>query len=327
MKRDAPAETVKLRLRRHIACLVLSYIGGVTAGNFLFPFFFGFDEAPSATRAFGMTLLTLILYAPLPLLALLFMPLLRKMFEARGFASCAVFYLVIPLAAWVATKDFTLVFYGVVLAVPCAFFHYCCLQTKLVAGSAYLKKLAAAFCVAAFSLALCAYPGGPWTRQAHYAHLLPPELRAEKPLYKIESIEGFGLGGKSAGFAVYPLPEEFALKLEKEGISALQNLTRASSRQVLMGWIETPMGGNPNWTGPAQWHKERAKTAATPTPKIEHYLNKPGRKSPITPPQEFADIANAALTARGNFYTFLGWGGGFVIVIPKQRKIIYAYSG
>lgn len=297
----------------------------MTAGNSLFPFFFGFDEAPTATRVIGMTLATLLLYAPLPLLALLFMPLLRKMFEARGFASCAVFYLVIPLAAWVTTKDFTLVFYGVVLAVPCAFFHYCCLQTKLAAGSAYLKKLAAAFCVAAFSLALCAYPGGQWTRQAYYAHLLPPELRAEKPLYKIENIEGFGLGGKSAGFAVYPLPEEFALKLEKEGISALQNLTRASSHQVFMGWVETPMGRNTNWTDPARRHKKRDESAVAP--KIEHYLNKPGRKSPISPPQEFADMANVALFVRGNFYAHLGWGGGVAIIIPKQRKIIYAYSG
>ncbi|HRI77206.1 MAG TPA: hypothetical protein PLX33_09475 [Alphaproteobacteria bacterium] len=324
MKRGAP-DTPKLRLRRHIACLVLSYIGGMTVGNFLFPFFFGLDEVPTATRVFGMTLVTLILYAPLPLLAMLFIPLLRKTLEARSFTSCAALYLLIPIAAWVTTKDATLVFYGAVLAVPCAFFHYSCLQTKLAAGRTYLKKPAAAFCVAAFSLALCAYPGGQWARQAYYAHLLPPELRTEKPLYKIESIEGFGLGGKSAGFAVYPLPEEFALTLEKEGISALQNLTRASSRQVLMGWIETPMGGNPNWTDPAQRHKERAKTATTP--KIEHYLNKPGRKSPITPPQEFADIANAALAARGNFYTYLDWGGGFVVVIPKQRKIIYAHSG
>jgi len=317
--------TEALSYLRHAACLLFSYIFGMTAGNFIFPFFFGFDETPTATRVIGMTLVTLILYAPLPLLALLFMPLLRKMFETHSFASCAVLYLLIPIAAWVTTKDATLAFYGAVLAAPCAFSHYCCLQTKLAAGRAYPKKLAAAFCVAAFSLALCAYPGGQWTRQAYYAHLLPPELRTEKPLYKIESIEGFGLGGKSAGFAVYPLPEEFALTLEKEGISALQNLTRASSRQALMGWIETPMGGNPNWTDPAQRHKERAKTAATP--KIENYLNKPGIKSPITPPQEFADIANAALAARGNFYTYLGWGGGFVVVIPKERKIIYAYSG
>ncbi|MDP2206496.1 MAG: hypothetical protein Q8K65_09345, partial [Alphaproteobacteria bacterium] len=148
-------------------------------------------------------------------------------------------------------------------------------------------------------------------------------LGTTKPLYKAERSWGFGPGANEVGLIVYALPEEAALEVEQKGITYL---TSRDTQRRRFKWDETPMTASRHWTDYMRLPDKH--DYSKETPKIEHYLNRYGYRFGIDPPSEFFDMANKALLESGNFYAYPDrGGGGFVLIIPKKRRIIYAYAG
>lgn len=310
---------------RHAGCIILSYTFGMVAGNLAFPFFIGEHDAFDILRALGMALLAFILGSPLLLLALLSFSLAKKQLEKNALIHCAFACALIPALIGYATKDSLLLFYSFILATPCAIFYGLCLQTKLATGLYPRKKTYLIFGLAITGYLLCGFLGSDWISRRYYAEFLPPALTTAKPLYKTKRHWGFGPGGNEVGLIVYALPEETALEIEQKGVAYLTSVSR-SPRRGLYSWSETPMTASRYWTEYMRLPDNH--DYSKEIPKIEHYLDRYGYGFGINPPNEFLDIANEALLESSNFYAYpdLG-GGGFVLIIPKRRRIIYAYAG
>lgn len=155
---------------------------------------------------------------------------------------------------------------------------------------------------------------------AHQLSFPPNGLGVSKVLYATEESWGFGPGGNETGVIVYELPESAAGEIEKNGIAYLEKLSqhRTSSANndwhgVYRHWMPTPilLEGSDN------------NTNKTLSYDIDEYLNRYGFGININP-----QVRREINDAISNSGSFAAYGRiGLVIIIPKSRKVIYAYNG
>jgi hypothetical protein len=148
----------------------------------------------------------------------------------------------------------------------------------------------------------------------------PKGLGVSKVLYATEDSLGFGPGGNETGVIVYELPESAAGEIEHKGITYLEELsqhrTRGDSHDwhgIYDHWMPTPIllvgsGYNAN---------------KTLSYDIDEYLNRYGFGISVNP--QVRQEINYAISHVGNFAAY--GRIGLVVVIPKSRKVVYAYRG
>lgn len=157
-------------------------------------------------------------------------------------------------------------------------------------------------------------------------NFVPEEFAAYKILYRKEEVWGFGPGGNETGIHVYELPEGTLKNIQELGMEYFRNLpsnTRKGRdwRGHYQDWSETPIKVTRHWTDymslgdDADYSKE--------IPSIHHYMNAYGFGLEIDP--EIKKLVDDAITHPGSYYAY--GRIGVIIIIPEQKRIIYAYNG
>ena len=145
---------------------------------------------------------------------------------------------------------------------------------------------------------------------------VPADLEVQRLLY--EKTENWGSplfplpGDNETGLLLYDMPAAVADRIVAEGVSFFdrpENRGRRHGRQTdHASWRETPV--------PITWSFKG--------PSIDAYLDRYGFGIEIEP--SIVTMIDDALGKLGSFYAF-GSGGSVVIVIPAQRRVVYAYAG
>lgn len=162
-----------------------------------------------------------------------------------------------------------------------------------------------------------------WEEQWHLS-VIPYGLSVSKILYVSEESWGFGPGGNETGIIIFELPSNVAQTIEKDGINYFAKLPKKSRKQGewrghYEKWGTTPASFNSAWSGP----ESNGEVHLNFVPRIATYLNRYGFGVPIDPALE-REI-DEAISKPGSF---LAYGrSGVLIVIPRARKIVYAYHG
>ncbi|HAN46206.1 MAG TPA: hypothetical protein DCQ32_06595 [Cyanobacteria bacterium UBA8156] len=118
--------------------------------------------------------------------------------------------------------------------------------------------------------------------------LVPPCLQVSRLLYAKEKVWGWGPGGHEAGLLVFALPDSIALN---------PNFRQACP----LPWLQTP-GDRP----------------------LAHFLNSPSFDLSIDP--ALATAIDQAFRQPGSYYHRLH-PGRLLLVIPSQKRVVYAYAG
>jgi hypothetical protein len=144
---------------------------------------------------------------------------------------------------------------------------------------------------------------------------IPAALNVQRVLYASEQEWGFGPGGNEAGSIVYQMPDDVASELQKKGLALLRSLP-TGKRQRAIQWLPTPVEIEGVWASVEPVWEKRSP--------ISNYLGQYGFL--ITVRSDILKLADTALLAPGNFYGF-GSAGGVLILIPSERRVIFAYCG
>jgi hypothetical protein len=145
---------------------------------------------------------------------------------------------------------------------------------------------------------------------------VPGDLEVQRVLYEKQERWGAPLialpGDNETGLLLYEIPAAVAGKIAAEGISFFsrpENRARRHGRQTdFASWRETPVPMTWSFKGPS----------------ISAYLDRYGFGIEIEP--SIVAMIDDALGKPGSFYAF-GGGGSVVIVIPAQRRVVFAYAG
>ena len=148
--------------------------------------------------------------------------------------------------------------------------------------------------------------------------VVPRGFGVSKIIYRAEESWGFGPGGNETGLIIFELPKSTAEKIVEEGKSYLESTRQnngfgESWRGSYEAWYQTPVlvegdGGGPNRTRDYE---------------IAHYLDRYGFGILIAP--DIEQEINDSLSKPG---CYLAWGRiGFLLVIPKAKKVVFAYNG
>ncbi len=145
---------------------------------------------------------------------------------------------------------------------------------------------------------------------------VPADLEVQRILYEKQENWGSPLlplpGDNETGLVLYEMPAAVADKIAAEGVSFFdrpENRERRFGRQTdHASWRETPV--------PTTWSSRG--------PSIGAYLDRYGFGIEIEP--AIVAMIDDALRKPGSFYA-IGRGGSVVIVIPAQRRVVYAYAG
>jgi hypothetical protein len=160
--------------------------------------------------------------------------------------------------------------------------------------------------------------------------LVPEGMGASHILYSAEEAWGFGPGGNETGILVFDMPNSTREALESNGISWLENLPPNSweGRQGrYRNWEPTPIAETFFWTSrencgsESRYHNLASFGYACPG--IFLYMDKYGFI--ITYDREVDSMVNEALFSDGAYYSY--GGGGLLIVIPVQDRIVFVYNG
>jgi hypothetical protein len=152
----------------------------------------------------------------------------------------------------------------------------------------------------------------------HRLSFIPTGLAVEKILYANDQSWGFGPGGNETGVFVYELPDKVAQEIRKDGIGFFTNLVRSKEdanggRRGYGTWQETPHILD---TGTSD--------QGVPLPStISNYLSTYGFGIPID--SQIENEIDTSLSHSGTFFAYRR--RGILIVIPKSRRVIYAYRG
>lgn len=147
---------------------------------------------------------------------------------------------------------------------------------------------------------------------------VPQALGVRTVSYQLEESWGFGPGGNEAGIRFYPLPEDIATAIEKEGVKYLDRLPQNTDqeRRRWRGryeqWNETPIKGE-------HWQIN----AATGLLNVTDYICAYGFCIDI-PPERLRQ-ANEIVSKPGSYYA--NGRIGIIVVSPKQRLVLYFYNG
>ncbi|WP_407159831.1 hypothetical protein [Bradyrhizobium sp. STM 3557] len=154
----------------------------------------------------------------------------------------------------------------------------------------------------------------------HHINLVPADLEVTGILYSNEENWGSILlplaGDNETGILMYGLSAAVANKITTEGMSFFnrpENVARRIGFQRTHSeWHETPIAeGDDEWPD-AKFGR-----------KISSYLDKYGFGIVVDPSVE--SLVNDAVSKPGSFYSH--GRTGLVIVIPKAKRVIFAYAG
>lgn len=159
-----------------------------------------------------------------------------------------------------------------------------------------------------------------------YLSFVPHELGVSKIQYRKEERWGFGPGGNATGIRVYQLPDNIANDIQNQGIGYFYKLSSSTknkidSREHYKNWLETPIQTTKHWTNYMSLSDDADYSIETPS--INHYMGAYGFHIKINPAVE--KMVNDAITKSGSYYAY--GRSGVIIIIPEQRKIVYAYNG
>jgi len=149
----------------------------------------------------------------------------------------------------------------------------------------------------------------------HRLNHLPEGLHVRQILYAKEKSWGSGgPGDNETGVIVYQLPETTAKRVAVGGADYLSSLGHFSpwAATPLRGerWLETDGVGDPWPPG----HR----------PGLGAFLDQYGYGIPIRP--DVVTLTDRALAAPGSYFAG-AQGGGLIIIIPRARRVVFAYAG
>jgi hypothetical protein len=151
----------------------------------------------------------------------------------------------------------------------------------------------------------------------HHLSFLPNSMHVWKQVYASEESWGVGMpGDNETGLIEFELPSDISQNVEKEGVAYLNQL--GNSGKCYGKWQETPIT-----TDSDIWYKNADSQDST-TPDIDNYLYRYGFYIPIK--QSIINEVNQSISVSGTYLDYCQ-GGGVIIVMPKAKKIIFAYSG
>ena len=162
------------------------------------------------------------------------------------------------------------------------------------------------------------------THRAHHLRSVPPALEVQEVLYVAKRSWGLGPGGNETGIIVYAMPEAAREKIEAGGIPWLNGLPGSGQdwRGVYRDWQTTPFDvAAAKLEG--RLGDELTHGLCNMGDGIAAYMFRYGVCIPFD--SEVEALADRALTEPGNFYAY--GRIGMLILIPSERRIVYAYNG
>ena len=159
----------------------------------------------------------------------------------------------------------------------------------------------------------------------HYLSFVPDEMGVKKILYLEDQSWGFGPGGNETGLVEFELPDNVAeeiIKGEVDYFNKLNNNPLHGSNDCYGKWYQTPIPLSDIWQGPRYSQNEPVSKITSLS--IENYLDRYGFSLHIDS-QISATIDNE-ISKTGSYYEYCP-GGGVLIVMPKVRKVVFAYAG
>ena len=150
----------------------------------------------------------------------------------------------------------------------------------------------------------------------HHMNLVPADLEVTGILYSNEENWGSILlplpGDNETGILMYGLSAAVANKIIAEGMSFFNRPENVARRVGFQQWHETPIAeGDDEWP------------VAKFGRKMSNYLDKYGFGILVDPSVE--SLVDDAISKPGSFYSH--GRTGLVIVIPKAKRVIFAYAG
>ena len=155
----------------------------------------------------------------------------------------------------------------------------------------------------------------------HHLSFLPGAMGVSKILYVAEESWGFGPGGNETGIIVYEMPDDVTAALKAGGLTYLSGLPRQPTSNwqgVYANWRETPIVPDDQWLkshneGSWQWT----------SPGIGDFMFRYGFAHRFD--EGIEKMVNDAIFKPGSFYAF--GRIGLIVLIPAERRIVYAYNG
>lgn len=162
----------------------------------------------------------------------------------------------------------------------------------------------------------------------HHLSFVPSVMNVWRVIYVAEEISGFGPGGDEAGIIVYDMPDETYDMINKKGISWLELYAQNkqnSWKKRYSNWQSTPVPTTLRWANPQSCPSKSSDKYLiiypNGCPSISGYLWIYG----FSFDRHIEAMVNKALFSNGAYYAFNRTG--FLIVIPEEKRIVYAYSG
>lgn len=157
------------------------------------------------------------------------------------------------------------------------------------------------------------------TERERQLGLVPEALRVTSVVYSAEIGHGIGPGANETGIVVYEMPAAFRRALEDEGFAHLGTLAMPlrDGTPTYDRWQATPVKAEPDW--PRQNYRSDAKDYRIRDYTDQFMINEMDASVEA--------MVNSALTAPGSYYVQHKWRIALIVLIPSERRIIFAYSG
>jgi hypothetical protein len=160
-------------------------------------------------------------------------------------------------------------------------------------------------------LALVVIPWIAWTEviRRHHLAFLPPELGVTSRMAAYEVAWGWGPGANESGLIIYRMPEALAAALEDGRVPATGGEP----------WMPTPFAPG----GPSDPNDAKGGCEGDACAQIEQFLGPYGIFLKL--PQDVEEMVDQALTQPGSWVRSARFG--VVLLIPGEKRVVYAYAG
>lgn len=175
------------------------------------------------------------------------------------------------------------------------------------------------------TLGLLLFMGYKSSTNEFYLNFVPYEMNVKKILYLEDESWGFGPGGNETGLVEFELPNDVAeeiIKGKMDYFNKLDNNPLQGSNDCYGKWYQTPIPLSDVWEGPRYGQNEPLSTIASPS--IANYLDRYGFSIHVDP--QIATTIDNEISKIDSYYEYCP-GGGVLIVMPKIRKVVFAYAG
>jgi hypothetical protein len=174
--------------------------------------------------------------------------------------------------------------------------------------------------------AALAWAGWALVVRAHHLSFVPEAMNVSWISYVAEESWGFGPGGNETGIIVYPMPDALKDGLSDGGIAWLAAMPpnkRSGWQGRYFDWHETPFAAPDDPDGLNIWDGEARAESCGHGAGIARYMFRYGFCIPFD--HGIEGMVNRALAAPGSYYAF--GRIGMIVLIPAEKRIVYAYNG